>query len=101
MAGDDLTELMEWEKKKTDEVYVYNKLCEGIRPDLKRFRRAVDKFTECAWKYKLGSGPFTYGERKDYWAEITARYYNNYDKRPYFGERKVEWERKLLLRQQE
>ena len=66
---------MAFEKKKTDEVYEHAKLCEGIKPDVKRFRKCIEKFTECAWKFKIGAAPFSYGEGLDYWAEITPRFY--------------------------
>ena len=95
IAGRNLAELMDWERRKTDEVYEHTKLCEGIKPDVKRFRRAVEKFTECAWKFKIGSAPFTYGEYQDYWAEITPRYYANYDKRQFHSLRHVSIEKKL------
>ena len=73
IADRNLPELMAWERLKTDEVYEHTKRCEGHKPDVKRFRRCVEKFTECAWKFRIGSAPFTYGEKLDYWPEITPR----------------------------
>ena len=87
MAGPNLEELKAFERKKTDEVYEHSKLCEGLKPNLKQFRKCVEKFTECAWKFKIGAAPFTYGEQKDYWAEITPRSFQNYDKRVYLNSR--------------
>ena len=95
MAGVDLPELMAFEKKKTDEVYEHSKLCEGIKPDIKKLRRCIEKFTECAWKFKIGSAPFTYGEGCDYWAEITPKFFANYDKRIYHTTRNLVPEKKL------
>lgn len=90
-----LPDLMEWEKKKTNEVYEHTKLCEGLKPDVSRFRKCVEKFTENAWKYQIGSAPFTYGEGKDYWAEITPKNFQNYDKRKYHVARQVHREGKI------
>ena len=95
IAGENLEELMAWERKKTDEVYEHQKLCEGMRPNLKRFRRCVEKFTECAWKFKIGSAPFVYGENKDYWAEIPNKLMGSYDKREYHSLRTVPIKTKL------
>lgn len=77
-----MPELMQFEKMKTDEIYEHYKLCEGFKPDIKRLRNAIEKFTENSWKYKIGSAPFTYGERRDYWAEM--KNIPEYDKRHYF-----------------
>lgn len=84
-----MADLLTFEKRKTDEVYENYKLCEGIKPNIKRFRRAIEVFTECAWKFKLGSGPFVYGEKKDYWPEITPKWMQQYDKRPYRTQREI------------
>ena len=94
VAGSNLKELMAFEKKKTDEVYEHNKLCEGLQPNVKRLRRCLEKFTECAWKYKIGSAPFTYGEFRDYWAEISSKNVT-YDKRDYNATRHIAPEKKI------
>jgi len=86
---------MEFERKKTDEVYEHFKLCEGIKPNIKRFRKSIEKFTECTWKFKIGAAPYTYGEGQDYWAEITPKYFENYDKRLYHTTRNIPIEKKI------
>lgn len=84
---------MQFERKKTDEVYEHWKLCEGRRPNLRKFRLALEKFTENAWKYKIGAAPFTYGEDKDYWCDM--RKLNDYDKRQYHVTRHIRIEQKI------
>ena len=87
VAGSNQEALIEFERTKTDEVFAHSKLCEGHKPDLKRFRECVENFTESAARHKIGAAPFIYGEGQDYWAEIDHRYWNNYDKRNYFKDR--------------
>lgn len=55
---------------KTDQVYEYSKLCEGKKPNIKKLRDAIEIFTLNAWKFKIGSAPFTYGENCDFWADM-------------------------------
>ena len=93
IAGSNLAELQQFERRKTDEVYEHSKMCEGRKPNLRRFRVAHEKFTENAWKYKIGSAPFTYGEDQDYWADM--RKFPDYDKRQYSTTRHIRIEQKL------
>ena len=95
VSGVHQQELITFEKRKTDEVYENFKLCEGLKPNIKRFRGAIEKFTENCWKHKIGSAPFTYGERRDYWPDISTKWIRGYDKRPYRLEREVPIKRKL------
>lgn len=83
MAGPDLEDLMKFEKKKTEELNGYTRLCEGIKPDVKRLRTAVEAFQDSITKFDLGSAPFTYGEFKDYWPDITSKHLNAYNKTDY------------------
>ena len=64
-------------------------MSEGIKPDPKRLRNCIEKYTESCWKFKIGSAPFEYGEFKDYWGDIPSRFVNTYDKRD-FHERRME-----------
>ena len=83
MAGPDLEDLMKFEKKKTEELNGYTRLCEGIKPDVKRLRTAVEAFQDSITKFDLGSAPFTFGEFKDYWPDITSKHLNAYNKTDY------------------
>lgn len=62
-------------------------MCEGRKPNLKKFRMAHERFTENAWKYKIGAAPFTYGENKDYWSDMN--HLASYDKRNYHATRHI------------
>ena len=87
MSGADLDDLMKFEKRKTAELNEYAKVCEGIKPDVKRLRTAVEAFHDHITNFDIGSAPFTYGELKDYWPAISEKYLNTYNKRYYAEER--------------
>ena len=81
-------------------MYEHWRVSEGIKPDLKRLRTCLERFTESCWKFKIGSGPFEYGEYKDYWGEIPSRYYNSYDKREFHEKRMEKFEQDYFVRDQ-
>lgn len=68
-------------------------MCEGKKPSLRKLRLATEKFTENAWKFKIGSAPFTYGENKDFWPDMKK--FADYDKRNYSTTRHLRIEQKI------
>ena len=68
VAGSNLSELMEFEKNKTDELHKYIKQCEGRQPSLKPLRQAFEQFHRHMQKNRLGSAPFMFGDARDNWA---------------------------------